>query len=280
VWGQPPAYRAAERPFAENSERPFGDTPDRPFGTGPEQPYGESPEPPYGAEPDRPYGAERERPFGAEQERPFGGPDRFDPASGHLDRYGSAGHPDRYDPVSGQPDPSGSGSGQPYGSAPAGPPVYPGADPRAGGPDQSRGRPSLTQWAANAAMESGPDAGTPDALNRGGPTDPGEPAAPPRKRRRGLMIGLGLVVVLLLLAAAGVVITMKLGSSTSYAVGDCVRQDGSSAKKVGCAEQGAFTVVAKVDGPDKCPDVNQPYVVLKPDGGNEQVLCLRPAGQK
>jgi len=139
------------------------------------------------------------------------------------------------------------------------------------------GRPSLAAWAAGSSAGSAHDR----PHDEDGTSDAGQDPAPPApKRRRGLLIGAGVAVVLLLLAAAGVVITMKLNSSTTYAVGDCVQQDGSSAKKVSCGDQGAFAVVSKVDKQEKCPDPNQPFVVLKPDGGKEEVLCLRPAAQK
>ena len=59
-------------------------------------------------------------------------------------------------------------------------------------------------------------------------------------------------------------------------IGSCVKQAGAGAAEVDCGEEGAFTVVSKVDAKEKCADPAQPYVEL-PGGGSNRVLCLKPA---
>jgi hypothetical protein len=82
--------------------------------------------------------------------------------------------------------------------------------------------------------------------------------------------------VLVLLAAVGVVAMNALGSSSSFAVGSCVKQSGKEAKQVDCDEEGAFTVVSKETKREECADPGQPYVLIE-RGGKEEVLCLTPA---
>ena len=62
------------------------------------------------------------------------------------------------------------------------------------------------------------------------------------------------------------------------AVGSCVKQSGETAVPADCGEQGAFSVVSKVDNKDKCADLTQPTVSVE-NGGTTRVLCLKPAGQ-
>ena len=62
------------------------------------------------------------------------------------------------------------------------------------------------------------------------------------------------------------------------AVGSCVKQSGETAVAADCGEQGAFSVVSKVDNKDKCADLTQPTVSVE-SGGTTRVLCLKPAGQ-
>jgi uncharacterized protein YceK len=115
-----------------------------------------------------------------------------------------------------------------------------------------------------------PDAGTPYG------------APPPRKSRRGLIILLLVAAVLIVLAGAGAVITLTIdaNSGSSYAINSCVKQDGSNARKVNCSDPKAFVITNKVDKQDRCPDANQPFVVLQRSGAKDEILCLRPASQK
>lgn len=120
------------------------------------------------------------------------------------------------------------------------------------------------------------------------PTDAGEQpaAAPPetaptrRPSRRGLLIGLAIAAVLALLAAVGVLVTAYVNRSSSFAVGSCVKQDGTRAVRAACSDPAAFTVVSKKDRSEDCPDINQPFVVIDRGGGRSEVLCLRPADQR
>jgi hypothetical protein len=95
-------------------------------------------------------------------------------------------------------------------------------------------------------------------------------------RRRLLIIGLVAAAVLVLLAAVGVVAMNALGSSSSFAVGSCVKQSGDEARQVDCDEEGAFTVVSKETKREDCADAAQPYVLIE-RGGKKEVLCLAPA---
>ena len=108
----------------------------------------------------------------------------------------------------------------------------------------------------------------------------GAPA--PRKSRRALVLSLVIVVVVFLLAVAGtgIVVALNNAGDTSFAVNSCVRQNGDQAVKASCSDSGAFTVVSKVDRQESCPDPNQPFIVLQHKGSKDEVLCLRPAGQK
>ncbi len=90
------------------------------------------------------------------------------------------------------------------------------------------------------------------------------------------MIGLVVAGILLLLAAGGVVAMKVLGSSSSFAVNSCVKQDGTEAKEVDCDDEGAFRVVSKEAKKEDCADQAQPFVLIERDGRNE-VLCLAPA---
>jgi hypothetical protein len=105
----------------------------------------------------------------------------------------------------------------------------------------------------------------------------GAPAAGGRPgRRKILIIGLVAAAVLVLVAAVGVVAMNALSSSSSFAVGSCVKQSGKEAKQVDCDEDGAFTVVSKETKREDCADASQPHVLIK-RGGKNEVLCLAPA---
>jgi hypothetical protein len=118
-------------------------------------------------------------------------------------------------------------------------------------------------------------------MARFGPNSQDEPDAggePPRKSRRGLVIGLAIAgVVIIALAAIAVVVSMSGNKSSDYAVGSCVKQSGDKAASVSCSDSGAYSVVSKTDSPTKCADQTQPYVVLQRSGSADEVLCLKPA---
>src|SRR5207249_11914767 len=101
-----------------------------------------------------------------------------------------------------------------------------------------------------------------------------------RRSRKGLIIGFIVVAVLVVLVGAGIAVTTLLNRSSNFAVGSCVKQDGSRAQQVDCNTAGAFRVVSKEDQQEKCADRAQPFVVIERSGGKKEVLCLQPANQK
>lgn len=111
--------------------------------------------------------------------------------------------------------------------------------------------------------------------------------APTPKVRNGRVLAVVLIVAVLILAVPLGLLTLlgKFGGDDNTkpagfdpAVGSCVKQSGGGAVAANCGEQGAFTVVSKVDAQDKCADPTQPHVVL-PGEGTNRVLCLKPAGK-
>jgi hypothetical protein len=105
----------------------------------------------------------------------------------------------------------------------------------------------------------------------GAPATGGRPG-----RRKILIIGLIAVAALVLIGAVGYVAMNALSSSSSFAVGSCVKQSGKEARQVDCGEEGAFTVVSKETKREDCADPAQPYVLIE-RGGKKEVLCLAPA---
>jgi hypothetical protein len=162
--------------------------------------------------------------------------------------YGSPAAPGTYGTPASSPPYSPPNAGSTYGS-PAGGPGYP-APP--GGPELSR--------FANLRYD-----------------DPPIDEAPP-KSRRGLIIGIVIAaVVVLALAGTGVTWALsKKSSGSSFAVNSCVKKSDNKAVAVDCSTAGAYQIVSKVDGVEKCPDKGQPYVILQESGRPDQVLCLKP----
>jgi flagellar basal body-associated protein FliL len=110
----------------------------------------------------------------------------------------------------------------------------------------------------------------------GGAPPPGRSTATGSSgKKKLLVIGIIAVAALLLLGTAGFVAFKVLGSSNNFAVGSCVKQEGSRAKQVDCDDDGAFTVVSKETKREDCADQAQPFVLIERDGKNE-VLCLSP----
>jgi hypothetical protein len=169
---------------------------------------------------------------------------------------------------------SGPEYGQPY------------ASPSGGYPAQGHaGQPYPHQDPQATAMYGTPSG--PPAQGHEDPTAPVSSApgggfgAEPAPRNKRLLLILAVVAVVVVLAAVGTVVTLALGgSSTSFAVNDCVKQDGSNAVKVSCSDSKAYRVTQKVSQQSDCPDANQPYVVVEHKGSKNDVLCLRPASQK
>jgi hypothetical protein len=175
----------------------------------------------------------------------------------------------------------GSAPGQ-YGSGQFGGPATTqfGGATQVGTPGQYGGGPGQYGNQGGGQYGSGQYGGDP-AIARFGPNSQDEPdpdGAPPRKSRRGLIIGLALAgVVIIALAAVAVVVSMSGGKSGDYAVGSCVKQSGDKAASVSCSDSAAYSIVTKTDSPTKCADQTQPYVVLQRSGSADEVLCLKPA---
>jgi hypothetical protein len=107
-----------------------------------------------------------------------------------------------------------------------------------------------------------------------------EPEPTPHVRNGRVLAAVIGAALLLLVLPLGISWGIWLASSSgnpSFDVGSCVKQSGTKADAVDCAEAGAFQIVSKVANESECPDRNQPAAIL-PDGeGREKVLCLKPA---
>jgi hypothetical protein len=141
------------------------------------------------------------------------------------------------------------------------------------------------------AMPASSSMGPPTSLTAPVPSDTGggrqEPPAweaddyapPPNEgtgSHNGLLIAVGVVV---LLAVVGLTAFMwpRDSSDPQFAVNSCVKQSGNSAVAADCDAVGAFTIVAKVERMEQCPDQGrQPYVEF--GTGRSRILCLKPAG--
>ncbi|MGC4886068.1 LppU/SCO3897 family protein [Micromonospora sp. DT227] len=219
------------------------------------------------------------------QQNPFGGP------GGHQDAYGGpGGRQDAYGGPGGRPDPFGGPGGQQDAYGPAaggrasvavpgqGPGGEPGGFPPAFPPPSPQAPPA---WSPEGPADES-DQGRFDAFK---PDAEPKTEAPSPKVRNGRVLALVLIAAVLILAVPLGLLTLlgKIGGDDKPAgfdpaVGSCIKQTGTTAAPADCGEQGAFTVVSKVDNKDKCADLSQPTVVLQ-GGGTNRVLCLKPAGQ-
>jgi hypothetical protein len=110
-----------------------------------------------------------------------------------------------------------------------------------------------------------------------------EPETPPTPQIRNgrVLLAVLAAAALLLVVPLGIVWLTTRSAAPSFEVGSCVRHSGAEAVAAQCTETGAFTVVSKVDSSSKCINPpGQPYVVVAANGGKDQVLCLKPVGQK
>ncbi|MER6595277.1 hypothetical protein ABT214_26205, partial [Micromonospora purpureochromogenes] len=161
---------------------------------------------------------------------------------------------------------------------PAGPQFPPAGQqfPPAGQPFPPANQPGPGAWHQDPEPEQGRfDAFKPD------PEPKVEQPAP--KVRNGRVLAMVLIVAVLILAIPLGLLSLlgKIGGEEepapfNPAVGSCIKQSGNGAAEANCGEQGAFTVVSKVDAKEKCADPVQPHVVL-PGSGTDRVLCLKPA---
>ncbi|WP_238455380.1 hypothetical protein [Micromonospora sp. ATA51] len=242
---------------------------------------------------------------------PPGAPSFVDPAANHRpangvhphsgerpgDPYGGPGQGDPYGGPGGHQDPFGAQPGGPFGG-PGGPAggrasvAVPGQGPGAmheqgpGGfppafPPPPQQAPPAWQHGLGGEPEQGRfDSFKPDAEPKT------EAPTPTPKVRNGRVLAVVLIAAVLILAVPLGLLTLlgKVGGGDNKpagfdpAVGSCVKQSGGGAVAANCGEQGAFTVVSKVDAQDKCDDPAQPHVVL-PGEGTNRVLCLKPAGK-
>ena len=111
----------------------------------------------------------------------------------------------------------------------------------------------------------------PDRFNNFKPAE--EPPAPVRSSKVLLVVILACVLLLgLALGTLWVVAEMVDDKPTSFGVGACVKQEGTTAVTAACTDAGAFQVTEIVTEKGKCPDVTQP--TIEQAGG---ILCLKPA---
>lgn len=135
--------------------------------------------------------------------------------------------------------------------------------------------PAGAEWGNSDEEQARFDAFKPDAE----PEKPKEEPPPTPQVRNGK-------VLLLVLTAAALLLAVPLGTlwllgkvgqpGFNPDIGSCVRNSNDQPVAAACDEEGAYSVVSKVDDPQKCPDPAQPHVTLS-RGGSERVLCLKPA---
>ncbi|MFY1685880.1 LppU/SCO3897 family protein [Micromonospora sp. WMMD730] len=222
----------------------------------------------------------------------FGGgiPAFADPAGSNRPMNGTRPH----GPADRPAEPFGAGptSGAPAGAAPVPGYGHPAHDPAHGG--YASPFPPAGQQFGPAGQPSGPTGWPGEPEQEQGRFDAFKPDAEPEQKaeqptpkvRNGRVLALVLIAAVLILAVPlGLLMLLgKIGSDDDKpapfnpAVGSCVKQSGNGASAANCDEQGAFTVVSKVDAKEKCTDPTQPHVVLQ-GGGVDRVLCLKPAGQ-
>jgi len=137
-----------------------------------------------------------------------------------------------------------------------------------GGPGQSPGTYGQPSYGPP------PDQGRPrDEGWSGGESEP-----PKRKSKRGLIIGLIAAVIVVVVGVGGYVGWSLTKGSSDFAVGTCVKQNGSAGLVVDCGTEGAFKITSIEDAVGKCPDANQPTLKLTEGiGGSTRYACLSPA---
>jgi hypothetical protein len=105
-----------------------------------------------------------------------------------------------------------------------------------------------------------------------------EPEPVPQVRNgRVLLAVLSGAALLLVLPFLIVWMATRNSADPGFDVGSCVKESGSTAVAVDCADGGAFRVVSKVADKAECPDRNQPSLLMPDSNGRDRVLCLRPA---
>jgi hypothetical protein len=174
---------------------------------------------------------------------------------------------------------------QPFGERPRMGGVFPGPASRATvtppGPEQTASWPSRPETDADQSRFDSFKSESPEIV----PTEVAKPDTPHVRMLpviigvilgAGLIVGLTLGVTWLIARGSHDGDTGNKSSSFSVKAGDCVKRNGNEAVTANCTDAGSFEVTAIVDTKDKCPDVNQPYVVNPTSDGRSQVLCLKP----
>jgi hypothetical protein len=123
-----------------------------------------------------------------------------------------------------------------------------------------------------------PDSGRPHSSQPTGgwPYVESAPTPPPRKTRKGLIIGLIVAAVVLVVGIGGYVGWSLTTQGSEFEVGTCVTQEGNAATVVDCGTEGAFRITAIEDTDATCPDPNQPTLLLTGPMGSRSYACLEP----
>lgn len=114
----------------------------------------------------------------------------------------------------------------------------------------------------------------------GGPPDSGwnyEPPEPASKSRRGLIVTLIAVAVLIVVGIGGWVGWSLTNSGTTFAVNDCVKQQGNDGVKTECTDEGAYRITEIMETDNACPDPMQPTLQITERDGGRKYACLTPA---
>jgi hypothetical protein len=190
------------------------------------------------------------------------------PAAPAQPGYGSAlsgfGQPQGGGSTFGQPGGQGGSSGQPYGGNP-GPGQY----------GQPQGGSLPTYGSADRGGNYGQAPG-PDQRNWSEEDEPNAPAAAARPKR-GLIIALLATVLVVVVGIGGYVGWSMTHHGADFAVGNCVKQNGTSVAVVDCTTSGAFKITSLEDAVSKCPDPNQPSLSLSGTPAEHRYACLQPA---
>lgn len=189
---------------------------------------------------------------------PFGGPTMAPrPEAGGEQPSWAAPAPATDHPGWGTPAPTPGGTaapGLPYRPTPAGAPA----------------------WVATA------DPGEQDRFNAFRPetqpaADPKSEAPVPQVRNGRVLLAVLTAAVLILTIPLGILYLLgKIGGEPAFnpAIGECVKQSGSSVAVVNCGEPDAFKVVSRVADKSECAEPDNPYVSLS---DTDEFLCLTPA---
>ena len=83
--------------------------------------------------------------------------------------------------------------------------------------------------------------------------------------------------MLVVVGVGGYVGWRMTSSTTTFAVNDCVKQDGNDGVKVECTTEGSFRITQITPNDNACPDATQPSLLITKRGGGREYACLAPA---